>query len=323
MFYLDFDPFQMFFNRGQSENVKRKCKARLLQLKIQLKDAYVGGRKELEYSRRIICQPCKGTGSANPAANNKCGGCQGKGMKIVMQRMGHIVLQSQQTCPDCKGEGQVIKDKCKTCKGEKIQYVTKKLNIDLDKGVPDGHRYSFPDQGDEYPEVETGDLHVEIYIENDHTFVRKGADLVYKTQISLLQALTGLSFVITHLDGRKIMIKSKEGEIIKPGALKTVKDLGMPFHNAPYKYGNLYVDFEIVFPGELDEEEVKKISEILKYQKLNKPVSKDVTDEIYTISDYKIEDENTHHAGGSRGRGEDEDEEDGGGYHKTYNCAHQ
>lgn len=231
-------------------------------MKITLKEAYMGGRKEMEYSRRIICKPCQGTGSANPAANNKCSGCQGKGMKVVMQRMGHILLQSQQTCPDCKGEGQVIKDKCKTCKSEKVQFITKKMNVDLDKGLSDGHRYSFPDQGDEYPDVETGDLIIEIFLEKDNTFIRKGADLVYKTQISLVQALTGISFVITHLDGRKILIKSKDGEIIKPGVFKTVKELGMPFHNAPYKYGNLYVDFDIVFPGELNNDEIAKITDV-------------------------------------------------------------
>lgn len=322
----DFDPFQMFFNQRESQNVRRKCKARLIQLKITLEDVYVGARKEVEFSRRTICGSCKGNGSANPAANNKCSGCQGRGVKVIMQRMGHIVLQQQATCPDCRGEGQVIKDKCKGCKGEKVAYVNTKVAVDVDKGVPDGHRYNFPDQGDEYPEIETGDLQVEIFIENSKTFVRKGADLVYKTQISLLQALTGLSFVITHLDGRKIMIKTKEGEIIKPLTLKTVKDLGMPFHNAPYKYGHLYIDFEIVFPGELDEEEVKQITEILRNERLHKPVTKDMTDEVYLLSDYKIEDENTHHSGGNKRRSEyeeDEDAEDGGGYHKTYDCAHQ
>jgi DnaJ family protein A protein 2 len=259
---LDFDPFSMFFNRGQSENVKRKCKARLIQLKIKLKDAYIGGKKSVEFSRRIICKPCLGTGSANPSANNKCSGCGGKGVKMVMQRMGHMVLQSQQTCPDCKGEGNVIKEKCKTCKGEKIQYVNKKLDVDVDKGVGDGHRYPFPDQGDEYPDIETGDLVIEIFFEKDETFIRKGADLIYKTQITLLQALTGIKLVLTHLDGRKILIQSKNAEVIKPGVFKTVKDLGMPFHNSPYRYGNLYLDFEIVFPGELDADEVKQITAV-------------------------------------------------------------
>ena len=35
-------------------------------------------------------------------------------------------------------------------------------------------------------------------------------------EISLLEALTGVDFVVTHLDGRKIRIKNTPGEIIKP-----------------------------------------------------------------------------------------------------------
>jgi len=50
---------------------------------------------------------------------------------------------------------------------------------------------------------------------------------------------------------------------------------------------------------------------------------KDGNEETYILSDYKTEDENTHHAGGRGQNAEDEDEEDGGGYHKTYNCANQ
>lgn len=252
----------MFFNgRGGTEQ-KRKCKARLIQMKVELKDVYQGSIKSVEFSRRIICKPCKGTGSASPAANNKCGGCGGKGVKAVMQRMGHILLQSQQTCPDCKGEGEIIKDKCKTCKAEKVQYVNVKKEIHLDKGIPDGHRYTFNDEGDEYPEIETGDLYVEVYIEKDQNFIRKGADLVYKLEISLLQALTGLSFVVTHLDGRKILVQSKPGECIKPGVFKTIKELGMPFHNSPYRYGNLYIDCVIDFPPKLSEDQIKILSQV-------------------------------------------------------------
>jgi DnaJ family protein A protein 2 len=67
------------------------------------------------------------------------------------------------------------------------------------------------------PDVEAGDIIVEIFIEKHKSFVRKGADLVYRAQISLLQALTGFKFVLTHLDGRKILIQNKENEVIKPG----------------------------------------------------------------------------------------------------------
>jgi DnaJ family protein A protein 2 len=48
-------------------------------------------------------------------------------------------------------------------------------------------------------------------------------------EISLLDALTGLDFILTHLDGRKIRIKTPNTEIIKPDDLKTVEGLGMPY----------------------------------------------------------------------------------------------
>jgi len=47
--------------------------------------------------------------------------------------------------------------------------------------------------------------------------VRKGADLVYNLEITLLQALTGFRVAIEHLDKRKIIIASREHEVIKPG----------------------------------------------------------------------------------------------------------
>ena len=247
---------------NQSQQRKRKCKSRLVQLKITLEDAYNGGKKTVDFQRKRNCKKCKGTGSANPAATAKCSGCNGKGVKLITQRMGNMLLQTTTTCPDCSGEGQMIKEKCKDCKGEKICSETKILEIELDKGVPDGHRYNFPLEGDQLPDVEAGDIVVEIFLEKNKHFIRKGADLVYKARITLLQALTGFNFVLTHLDGRKILIQNKENDIIKPGQLKTIKELGMPFFERNYAHGNLYLDFEIVFPEKMNDQQIKDLSKV-------------------------------------------------------------
>jgi len=133
----------------------------------------------------------------------------------------------------------------------------------------------------------------------DKSFIRKGADLVYKAQISLLQALTGFKFVITHLDGRKLLVKNKEGEIIKPGQFKTIKEVGMPFFEKNYAFGNLYIDFEIVFPEKVNDQQMKELSKVLPLPKNEdlKNLSNDV--ESYFVTDYKIEEENTSHSGGN------------------------
>ncbi len=219
-----------------------------------LEDIYKGARKYIEISRYRTCAPCKGTGSKDPNANTKCPGCQGKGMKIVVQKINMGYIQQSMPCPDCKGEKTVIKekDKCQLCKAEKVKKVEKTLEVDVDKGAPDGKRYTFSGESDEVPGVEAGDVLVEINIQKHKRFIRKGADLVYNADISILEALTGFELLIEHLDGRKIIVKSSPKEIIKPGVLKTVKECGMPFFDAPYKFGNMYINFNIVFPDKMD-----------------------------------------------------------------------
>jgi DnaJ family protein A protein 2 len=71
--------------------------------------------------------------------------------------------------------------------------------------------------------------------------------------------------VIEHLDKRKIHVKSKPGEIIKPGELKTVKECGMPFFNSPYRFGNLYVQFNVNFPDKISEDQKAQLSKVKKF----------------------------------------------------------
>jgi DnaJ family protein A protein 2 len=85
-------------------------------------------------------------------------------------------------------------------------------------------------------------------------FKRKGADLLLEKEVTLLEALTGIDFVLTHLDGRKIRIKNKPGEVIKPDDIKTVEGHGMPYHKSPYKFGNLFIVFKLTFPDHLTPE---------------------------------------------------------------------
>ena len=330
---VDFDPFDFFggfgpFGGGRRENVKRKCKAKLVELHITLEDSYNGGRKEVEYDRRIICTKCKGTGSSNPDAKTICSKCDGSGRRLIVQRHGPMIMQTQTTCDECHGEGKIIKDKCKECKGKMVKNIKRKIGVDLDKGVPDGHRYTMGGEGDEYPDIETGDLVIEIFLDKHKDFIRKGADLIYRCEISLLEALTGVKIAITHLDGRRILISTEPGEIIQPEKLKTVSELGMPFFNSPYRFGNLYLDFQIAFPEKLTDEQTTKITEILHNDRINKIGNLPKNIEKYTMEDYNASETNSSYKGGKkedwRGEGDDDDDdEEGGGYHKTVNCASQ
>jgi len=80
-------------------------------------------------------------------------------------------------------------------------------------------------------------------------------------EISLVESLTGLDFIITHLDGRKIRIKNGPGEVIKHDAVKTVEHLGMPLSKKVYMFGNLFIHFKVKFPTHVDTKSIALIKE--------------------------------------------------------------
>lgn len=67
-------------------------------------------------------------------------------------------------------------------------------------------------------------------------------------KITLLEALTGFQFDFTHLDGKQYLVKSQKGEVIKPGDVRTVPNLGMPTFKRQYEKGSLYIQFQVDFP---------------------------------------------------------------------------
>jgi DnaJ family protein A protein 2 len=78
-----------------------------------------------------------------------------------------------------------------------------------------------------------GDLYVRITIEDHKIFTRKGADLFLEKKITLLEALTGFNFELTHLDGLKFKVQTLPGECIGHKDIKVIKEKGMPFYKDP------------------------------------------------------------------------------------------
>lgn len=290
------DPF------GHSESREQRTESKLLKLEVDLEDCYTGKSRYIEVTRYRTCSACKGNGSSNPNVDTTCGDCDGSGYRVVMQQMGFAVMQSQVTCKKCRGQGFIIKegDKCKTCQAQKAVKEKTQLEVFVEKGCPDKKRYKFDGESDEVPGALPGDVFVEISVKEHKKFIRQGGDLVYTHNITLLQALTGFSFILKHLDGRPIKIMTNPGEVIQPGKLKTVYDLGMPFFESPSRYGNLYINFNIQFPVDLTTAQLGLLRQALAGQAKNS--TDDDVEEKYTMSEFKKEDENTHHQGGKKER---------------------
>lgn len=70
------------------------------------------------------------------------------------------------------------------------------------------------------PDTATGDIVFVLQQKEHPKFKRKGEDLFVEHTLSLTEALCGFQFILTHLDGRQLLIKSEPGEVVKPGRLR-------------------------------------------------------------------------------------------------------
>ncbi|XP_075658343.1 uncharacterized protein LOC142628189 [Castanea sativa] len=127
------------------------------------------------------------------------------------------------------------------------------LKIDIKPGWKRGTKITFPEKGNQEPGIIPADL-IFVVDEKPHAiFKRDGNDLVVNQKISLLEALTGVSFNLTTLDGRNLTFPVTD--IVKPGYEMVIPNEGMPFSKEPSKRGNLIIKFDVIYPSRLSSEQ--------------------------------------------------------------------
>ncbi|KAK7342391.1 hypothetical protein VNO80_25341 [Phaseolus coccineus] len=143
----------------------------------------------------------------------------------------------------------------------KTMQVEEILTINVKPGWKKGTKITFPEKGNEQPNVTAADL-VFIIDEKPHSvFTRDGNDLVVTQKISLAEALTGYTVHVTTLDGRNLTIPISN--VIHPSYEEVVPREGMPLPKDPSKKGNLRIKFNIKFPTRLTDEQRAGIKKLL------------------------------------------------------------
>lgn len=134
------------------------------------------------------------------------------------------------------------------------------VEVTVDRGMKNGQRITFEGKGDVMPNQLPGDV-VFVVQQNPHeVFQRRGSDLIMKKEITLLEALTGVKIVVEHLDGHKVFVSSKPGEVLQHESVKQVPDEGMPVCGHPHVMGALFIQFDVKFPERLDlSESVRRV----------------------------------------------------------------
>ena len=226
-------------------------------LEVDLEDVYLGTLKETSIRRNELCPKCKGTGAKDRKVV-KCAACDGKGVR--MQNVGGFgfKMQMQVDCNNCRGRGfvsssQVPGEKCRHCSGKRVVNGLAKFKVQVEAGMDNGSQVTFSGQSEQNPDWFPGDIHFVLKVKKHPRFERRGNDLFTKVRLSLSEALLGYTKEIAHLDGH--IVRVEYTGVTQPGAVRQVREEGMPHYEVPSNKGSLFVEFIVDLPKRLTKEQ--------------------------------------------------------------------
>lgn len=217
-------------------------------LQIAFQEAAAGMESKIKIPRYEACGECSGRGAKRGSQPVTCQLCGGRGQ--VRQQQGFFTLS--QTCPQCRGVGQIIRDPCPACHGDGRKREERVLGIKIPAGVEDGMRLRVSGEGEAGAQGgPPGDLYVVLRVREHPFFERQGSDLHCTVPISLTQAALGAEIKVPTLNGHE---KLRIPEGTQPNTVFRMRGLGLP--NVERRgLGDLYVKVQVAIPTHLSRDQ--------------------------------------------------------------------
>jgi DnaJ-class molecular chaperone len=235
---------------------------------INLKDVYLGCIKTIKYHRNLICQNCYGKGYKPHCHPVVCHSCNSTG-KININKYPEAILgKISIDCTYCQGQGYIYDDRdfCETCKGLGIIKTENTVDINIKPGMNDKIKLKYENLGNEEPGKTAGDLLIELLVDNPTNFEVDGVNLKLNVKVTLIEALSGFQKDITFVDDNIIRITTDNDQIIQQGETKIYKGSGLPIYDDTserHRFGDLFVQFQVVMPNKLSTTAKEQIVKIL------------------------------------------------------------
>lgn len=190
-------------------------------LDLDLEDAVKGTTVKIRIPSHVSCKPCSGSGAAKGSKPESCTMCHGAGQVRMQQGFFSV----QQTCPQCRGQGTIIKDPCISCHGAGVIEEEKTLSVKVPPGVDTGDRIRLAGEGEAGTHgAPSGDLYVQVSVKEHAIFVRDGKNLYCEVPISVIDAALGGELEVPTLDGR---VKLRIPEETQTGKLFRLRGKGV------------------------------------------------------------------------------------------------
>jgi molecular chaperone DnaJ len=258
-----------FGNTGTKQNTAPKRGADLTtSIDISFIEGATGVEREISFDRTTTCMDCHGSGAKKGTLPETCSHCRGRGSIIHSQ--GFFSVSS--SCPQCRGTGKQIKEKCNSCQGGGRVQERKKLKFKVPPGIITGQRVRLPGEGEGGDRGGTaGDLYVEVLVHSDPRFLREGNDLVSHITISMAQAILGVRLEVQTLKGQEFIDVPKGTQ-----SKDRIKLAGQGFTSLKgYNRGDHFIEVKVEIPKKLTPRQDALIREFaaISNEIVNRPVA--------------------------------------------------
>ena len=247
------DLFGTFMGGGArpESNGPRRGEDLLRRVQLSFQDAFKGTKLTLQVNRTEPCLTCHGSGEAAGRATT-CAQCGGKGkIQGGMFSMGRV-------CAACHGKG-TISPPCPDCKGQGRKPKSETVTVAIPPGIDDGQRLRVAGKGEAGRRGGgPGDLFLEIAVQADPRFERKGPNLYVKLPVSFSEAALGAKVDVPTPDG-KATLKIPPG--VQSGQKLRLKEHGMPLGKSGTR-GDLFAEVAVLTPAIQDERSKELLREL-------------------------------------------------------------
>lgn len=251
-----FENFGDVFGGGFGARRQKRGNDVSIDIELPFREAIFGTERTVVLNKHNTCETCSGTGGKVGTEMIACRVCNGQG-KIRESRQS--VLGSFTTvreCTECKGSGQVPKEKCGSCAGVGVKRSPVEIKIKIPSGINDGEVIRMTGQGEAMQGAVPGDLYIKIHVQADKNIKREGSSLYLNLQVKLTDALLGADYKIETLDGPvtiSVPANVEHGEVLR------IREKGVPIGN---RRGDFLVKIEIKLPTKLSRNARKLIEEL-------------------------------------------------------------
>lgn len=233
-----------------------------LKVRLSLEEIANGVTKKFKVKKDITCSHCHGTGAETGSSSETCPTCHGSGYITHTTQSIFGMMQTQGVCPNCGGEGKVIKNKCHICGGSGVTKGEEVVEINIPAGVAEGMVVNVPNKGNAGKRNGVaGNIQVYIEEEENDIFVRDGQDLIYNLLLDIPTATLGGTVEVPTISGNKLKMKIDAGT--QPGKTMRLKGKGLP---AVRGYGNgigdIIINISVYVPKALNREEKEMIEKM-------------------------------------------------------------